>query len=803
MQIGLFLVTSSVMGIQLLEMRLLSFMLWHHLAYMIISIALLGLGAGGAIVASRSKNILPNWLTWTSVSLVLGSVATVVALAILSRLELDTFQLTPSRLAILITHYLLLSITYICAGIAVALIFTKRIADIGRIYFIDLLGAGTGAILTYFIIEPIGAPRALVLMSSIMALAGTLFTYYAGRKWLFVTSGAITCILALSIMYTDHILDIQAAGTKALADALRTKKGADIVSTKWTPLARIDVFQADELTHPFMENSLATDVPGEIVKMITADGDAQTYMFRRPDVRSDLPAPNRKTLNNYEFSFLLKQAPEVLVIGPGGGNEIFVAHQWGASKVVGVELNRAILDVTLKEYVEFGGHLYESPIASAVVADGRSYLERSDEKFDIIQMSGVDTWAGLSSGAYVLSENYLYTVDAFVNYLQHLQTDGILAVTRFRLWPPRESLRLISLAYPALRELGVENPSDHIMVLTQHPALVTVLIKLSPFTPAEQVMLTDTVNLIGGELFFSPGSDISNLYSDLIYAFSNQEESQFFESYHYDVSPITDDRPFFFEYYKWSNIGQVMSDPGHGGQVGANRPVALVVLGSLFVSVVVLSGILILLPLAIFRLNGLGVRHSPNIIGYFAVVGLAFMFIEIGMMQRFVLFLGHPGYSIPVVLTSLLIAAGLGSLVSKHLSVAGRTRVAFCLIGIPAVLLVVLLSMPTIFDAMLGQTLGIRVAVAVTILFIPGFLMGMPFPLGLSVVSQFGQSVIPWVYGVNSVASVLGAILVILIAMKLGFTVAIVAAAILYAAALALIWPLLSRSPVESSVQSE
>ena len=474
--LGLFLLTASVLSLELLQMRILSFMLWHHLAFMVISVVLLGLGAGGALLAVRTDQILARWDWWLAGSAGAAGVTTLAAFVLLSRLELDTFQLTKSQYVTLAAYYAILVVPYFFAGLALAILFTRGIQQIGRLYFIDLLGSAVGAYLFYLLIQPLGAPKALVLMSAGLALAGLCFSLGSSSSRLRIASAGLVILLALAIPWSDQLILARAAGSKALANALETKKGARVVFTRWTPISRIDVLEADESTHPFLAS-----VPGDQIKMLAADGDAQTYMFRHKDVRQGVARPSPSALSNYHAALLLKQGtdelgPEMLVIGPGGGNEIYRAYEMGASKVTGVELNRAMLDMTRSRYADFAGNLYESPKAEAVVGEGRSYIRRSDKTFDIIQMSGVDTWAGLSSGAYVLSENYLYTVEAFTDYLNHLKPDGVVAVSRFRLEPARESLRLISLAYRALEGLQVTEPGDHIMLLTFHPQLAMILV---------------------------------------------------------------------------------------------------------------------------------------------------------------------------------------------------------------------------------------------------------------------------------------------------------------------------------------
>jgi hypothetical protein len=777
---GLFLLTASILALQLLEMRLLSYMLWHHLAYVVISVVLLGLGAGGAIVAVLPRWMLPRSATLIALSASLTGLATIGAFAVLTRVELDTFSLSHSRLFSLVLYYAALVVPYLFAGMALALIFTVGIGRIGTLYGVDLAGSAVGCYLFYLLIEPLGAPSALVAMSLVSVVAGVFFAL-ADQAW----RTALTAILAAAGLisaypYADTILAPRPAPSKSLARNLNAR-GARLASTRWTPISRVDVLEADESTNDFVGEYLA----GDQMKMITADGDANTWLMRNPDVRQPLPPLGAEFLRDYHIAFLLKDSPETLILGPGGGNEVFVAHTMGARRIVAVELNAAILDVSLRMYPQFAGHIYGSPIAQAHVGEGRSFVRHRDDRFDIIQMSGVDTWAGLSSGAYVLAENFLYTVEAVKDFYGRLKPEGLLSIGRFRMEPPRESLRLVAVALQALRELGVCDPERRIAILSfRSSGLARLLIKRGPFTPSEVITLDREVAGSGGELYYAPGRWRDNPYCQLLRAFLSNTEWYFFEQYPYDVTPVYDDRPFFFEYYKWSRIWHDVTRPGAGGQVGANRPVGLMVLGGLLLQLTALVLALIIAPLAVFRRQGLTVPCRGSIVLYFACLGFGYMFVEIGLMQRFVLFLSHPAYSIPVVLATLLVSSGLGSFAASRLRIGQRARLRFALVGVVVAAVVLLLSLGWVFDMCLGLAFAARVALSIALLLPLGLFMGMPFPLGLAAVSRIGVAVIPWVWGINGGASVLGSVVAIVLAMSGGFSWVLAASAGFYGLAL-------------------
>ena len=792
---GIFCLTTSVLSMQLLEMRLLSFMLWHHLAYMIISMVLLGLGASGAVTAARSDWFLKSPGAVASTSAALAGLTTLAAFAITTRIELDTFELTGGRIVTLLFYYALLVVPYFFAGVSLSLVFATGADRIGTLYGIDLLGSAAGCYLFYLLIEPLGAPRALMVASALAAAAGILLAFgmpgsAAPRPYIAV---AAVGLILLGIPFADDIIAAAPAPTKSLAVKLGDMyPGAHIVSTRWTPISRIDVLEADVSTDDFLPEK----VPGNIMKMMTADGDANTWAFRHPDVRQPIPPAEPAEYSTYHEAFLVKGTPpkDVLIIGPGGGNEVYVAYQMGASSITAIELNPAMLDVTRRQFADFTGNLYGTSKAHAFVSEGRSYVRSHGGEYDLIQMSGVDTWAALSSGAYVLSENFLYTVEAIQEYYKHLKPDGILSIGRFTLDPPRESLRLVSIAFQALKELGVEHPDQQIIAASWgNPFLGRLLVKRSSFTPEEVNRHADGVRRAGagGTVYYAPGAVRDNPYSKLVTAFAAGSEQSFFRDYQYDVTPVYDDKPFFFEYYKWSRLFHDMTHAGEGGQIGANRPVGLIVLGGLLAQVSVLVLAFIYAPLLVFKRAGTRIPGWGSIVLYFSCLGFGYMFVEIGLMQRFVLFLSHPAYSIPVVLGTLLLGSGAGSLTALRLPWPAAERLRLVLFVLGGLLVVLLLVLRPAFDAALGLPFGVRVAISIAILAPVGFVMGMPFPLGISAVSHLGPHVVPWAWGINGGTSVLGSVLAIVVAMGTGFTWVLVLSAITYVVAFLAMRPLL------------
>jgi hypothetical protein len=352
----------------------------------------------------------------------------------------------------------------------------------------------------------------------------------------------------------------------------------------------------------------------------------------------------------------------------------------------------------------------------------------------------------------------------------------------------------VSIAFQALKELGVEHPEQQIIAARwDTPLLGRLLVKRSSFTADEIQRHADEISRAGhgGTVFYAPGMIGDNPYSKLVLAYAAGKEKQFFDEYQYDVTPVYDDKPFFFEYYKWSRIFPDMTQGGEGGQIGANRPVGLMVLGGLLAQVSVLVIAFIYVPLSVFKRAGTHIPRWSSIVLYFSCLGFGYMFVEIGLMQRFVLFLSHPAYSIPVVLGTLLLSSGVGSLTALRLPWPAPQRMRVVLLSLGVLLVFLLVVLRPAFDAALGLPFGVRVAISVAILVPVGFVMGMPFPLGISAVSDLGPHIVPWAWGINGGTSVLGSVLAIVVAMGTGFTWVLVLSAAIYLVAFFAMQPVL------------
>jgi hypothetical protein len=466
----------------------------------------------------------------------------------------------------------------------------------------------------------------------------------------------------------------------------------------------------------------------------------------------------------------------------------------GSPSVTGIEINPIIANTIMRgRYAAYTQHLYERPEVHIHVTDGRSYLRSAPEHFDVVQMTLVDTWASTAAGAFALSENNLYTVEAFREYFEHLKPEGMIAITRWEFRQPREALRVVAVAMDALHSLGVVNPARNFIVasqgsLNEDGIPVVVLAKRTAFTPQEEAAVQAhferyrALKPIYLPSQVAPGLARHNPFVNLI---ASNDPYRFAQTYAYNVGPVTDNDPFFFFTLKARQILGAQGDDAIDWKVNLGVLVLILVLAISFVAV---AGFLIL-PLAL-RAN----RQSSIPLLYFVAVGLGYILVEIAFIQRFVLFLGHPTYALTVVIFLLMLSSGAGSLFSRRW--LPRTELAWMpLLLVIIVLLANVFLLPRGLAAWAGFGFGYRLAICGILLIPLGFGMGMPFPTGLRALATVSIPELPdlednaveWAWAMNAAASVLGSVLAMMIAIQFGLTVTLACGLVAYMLALALL----------------
>ncbi len=763
--------------------RVISFKLFYYYTYFVIGLALLGIGTGGVLVtiSGRLRRAATDTiLIW---SLLLGAASVGVGYIIVAYASLDTFAIwhygtwdSVQNLALLVVISLALFASFIAVGVIIATLFGRRPEQINRLYFADLVGAGLACAVVVSLIGSIGPPATIFLAGLILALAGLRIA--ARRHFRVLPVAAVLTVLLATGFVAPGLLPAQRLETSKLA-----QRGAKIMYSSWSPIFRVDVAQATPDVRFLYHDGL---IGSGILRW---NGDVSTLGRYRFD--TDIRA----------FPFAVAGIPprNELIVGAAGGHEVLTSLYFDAGHIDAIELNPVTYSLVTDKFADYDGHLAENPKVNYVRADGRSFLARSNDKYNLIWYPAPDSYSATNAstaGAFVLSESYLYTSDAIVNSLEHLGRDGILAA-QFGEFDyerkPNRTTRYVATARHALGERGIADPTGHILVATSPNAFVggkvlsTILVKATPFTPAEVDRFVAKLDAVtGSTLRYAPGRpDTGDPVSKVIKS-TRAELAAFYASNPYDVRPITDDGPFFWHFARFGNVLSNFAHPINSTDF--EDSVGERVLLLLLLVAIVLAAAFLLLPFVAIRDTWARLPHKGRSAIYFAAIGLGFFFFEITLIQRLILFLGYPTYSLTVTLMAILIFTGIGALLSGRLKQRPSRVLTLLLTAITVLTAFYLFGLPPMTHALLGLPLAARVPIAFMVLAPLGICLGMFMPLGLGAVaalSEFPREYVAWGWAVNGFASVIGSVLTTILAMTFGFRVVLFLALIIYMIALA------------------
>ncbi|MDD9990752.1 MAG: hypothetical protein OXP75_03040 [Rhodospirillales bacterium] len=787
------LLAAGILGYEILLARLLAIVHWHHFAYMIIAVALLGFGAACSLVAVFQTPLLARF-RWAFGSAALGfGAGAPLAFALAQSLPFNALEIAWDRaqLGWLFALYLVLSVPFFSAALALALAFRAHAARAGALYRMDLVGAGLGALGMVFLLDALPLADALRAVGFSGAIAGGVVLLW-GKGLRPARGGALLAVcagLALPAALPDHWLRPHPSPYKGLSLAL-TAPDAHIVAERHGPLGWLAAVESPRV--PFRH------APG-LSLMAQAGPPAQIGLF------TDGGAPSAITRADADLRYLeaetaalpyhLVQHPRTLVLGAGGGAEVLRALRHGARTVDAVELNPDVLAIVRDVLAGPPGGAWEAGDVRTHVADARSFAARAAEHWDLIQIALVDSFSAAAAGVHALDESLLYTVEAFEIFLDRLAPGGVLAVTRWLKLPPRDSLRLLWTARRALEARGVADPASH-LVMIRGWKTTTLVIGARPFGEDTIAGLRRFAEDYAFDLVWHPGigEGEANRHNRLAEpefyrgasAILGPDPEGYAARYKFALTPATDDRPFFFHTLKWSTLPELLALRAQGGLPLIEW--GFVILVATLVQALVAAALLILAPLLALRTPRTTEARPParwRVVLFFACLGLAFLFIEIAFMQRFAVFLGHPLYAIAVVLAGLLVFAGLGAGAIDWLArLAGRwPPLVIVAAGIIVVGGAYVGLLPYVFEAAQGWPTAARLAVALALLGPIGFFLGMPFPLGLKALGARAPALVPWAWGINACASVVSASLATFIALHVGFTPVLGCALVLYALA--------------------
>lgn len=761
---GLFVMSLASLLLELSLTRLFSVILFYHFAFLAISVALLGLGAGG-VFAHLKQDWLGRWPSRTLGTTVAGinAVLIVVVMEIVLHMPVS-LHLTTGSFFRLMVIYIAVAAPFCLTGLMFSVIFAREAQHIGALYGADLAGGSAACLVLVPLLNWLGGPNTVIFSALGMASAALIWADCGKRRRRAgILAGLLVALIAIN--HSGRLIDI------VYAKGMR-HTGDWVLFSGWNAISRVEVDQQGES------------------KVIVIDADATTHIMNVDPHRWTGTLWQKQLMADPpSVANVLRPRGDYAIIGPGGGVDVLRAVANGSPNVTGIEINPLIATTIMRgKYAEYAYHLYEIPEVHMHVGDGRSWVRKSSQRFDVLEMTLVDTWASTAAGAFALSENNLYTVEAFREYFDHLKPDGMICITRWEFKRPREALRVVSVAMEALHRMGVRNPASHFMVVAAGPLdedgiPVTVLAKKSAFTPDEESTVLAHVVATGKlRAIYTPSLPGNNPFAALI---ASNEPYKFAASYDFNVSPVTDNAPFFFFNMKLDQVWNKGLIRGMDWKVNVGVAVLLMLL---VISAFAVVGFLIL-PL----LMGHSPARESRPLYYFIAVGLGYILVEIAFIQRFVLFLGHPTYAITVVVFLMLLASGAGSLVSRRW-LPDPLSVRRPLLSVVGLVILWLIALPPLLTSLVGLPFALKLLISGLVLTPLGFAMGMPFPTGLRALHGAGETTIEWAWAMNASASVLGSVLAMVIAIQAGLSVTLACGAAAYAMAALLIVTLKRRN---------
>ncbi len=787
--LSLTLLSASTLTFEILLIRLLSIIQWHHFAYMVISLALLGYGMSGTFVSIVQNRLRPGFNQIYLRLILLFGLTSLGSFLIVQYIPFNAEEIfwNPYQLLYLLGLFLTLTVPFFFAASAICLTLTCHGNHVARIYGYDLLGAGMGS-LTAIVLLYLFFPQNALVVTSILAMITAVTAAWElqlkARRLLTVIIVLLSIILTAIMPHRELIM----SPYKGLKQTLRIT-GTRIIEERSSPLGLLSILESSEipLRHAPGLSLNSHREPLEQLGVFT-DGDNMSVITKKAGQLKQLAYLDQMSS---ALPYHLRKHEKILILGAGGGTDILQARYHGTEHIDAVELNPQMADLLRHQYAEYAGNIINDKTTTLHIAEIREFVKRTKENYDLIQLSLTDSFGGSAAGLYALSESYLYTVEAMNEYISHLAPDGYLAITRWIKMPPRDTLKLFATVIASLKEADLHNPQNR-LVLIRSWQTGTLLIKNGDFTERELLEVQTFCDNRSFDIAFSPKITVEQvnrynilkhpLFFEAAISLSGKNAEKFLQSYKFHIEPATDDRPYFHNFFKWSSLAEILG-LRHQGSAPLLESGYLVLVATLVLAFII-SMVLILLPLWFFEKESLIRSYPVNkayVLSYFFLIGTAFLFIEIAFLQKFILFLHHPIFSISTGLAAFLVFAGFGSHWSqKHTASTSKRTMKVIVSGIVLFCVFYALNLDNLFGFFSGKSFPIRIAISVALIAPLATLMGMPFPLALKVLAANAERLIPWAWAINGCASVISATLATMLAIHFGFTHLVFLAVFLY-----------------------
>ena len=785
---AIFLISALGIAYQIVLMRVFSIAQWHHFAYMIISIAMLGFGASGTLLVLLRQRIRGReapLLKAAAFLLVLSLPGCYIAS---QYIPFETFELATQRgqLRHLFLLYLVLAAPFFCVSTCITLGFFLAPHTVARLYGVNMLGSGAGALA---VIGMLFLWDAALLPYVLMIPAGVALGILMAEDRRTAAAGlAVTLAILLAACLLPRV-PVHVSQYKGLSYTLQFPD-AEVLGEKFSPLSRITAVRSSllretpgQISNYPMEQ--LGDLPPQIGLFFDAGGASPVHRFT-----GDLEPLRFLDYVTASVAFRLVDQPSVLVVGAGGGTDVLNALLHGARAVTAVEVDPRVFEFVQEDLGEFSGRLYSLPGIRPVVGDGRGFLQAHHERYDLIQIALLDSFNASAAGVHALSESYLYTLEAFQLYLDRLTDNGVLAITRWLQSPPRDPLKMFATMVEAAERAGIAQPARHLVFIRSWNT-ATLLLSKSPLKDEQIAAVRSFCTDRWFDLVHLPGMqpEEANQYVVLeqpeYYTFAQRvlgpDRDHVYQDAFFYLRPATDDRPYFFRFFRWSSLPEMFR--GMGMQWVPFVEWGYIALVATLMQGLVASALFILLPLITLARRPTAQHAKRWVVAYALALGLGFMFLELAFIQKFMLFLAYPVYAVAVVLTAFLVFSGCGSLYANRIR-THRARALAVLVALMCVLVAgYLIALPAIFNLAAAWPDPFKIALSILLLAPLAFLMGIPFPMGLQLLNDTDDALLPWAWGINGCASVVGASLATFLAVHAGFQWLVLLALLIYATA--------------------
>ena len=760
---GIFLIAASTLLLEIGLTKIFSIIHFHYFAFFIVSTALFGYGFSGVFltVSKRIQNASKEQILF--VASFLFAITTLISYQLILRIPLRIADLlSPMQMLYLGIVYLLLGIPFFFSGIVIGILLTYCEDQINRLYFADLVGAGIGCFAIVIVIPFAGGSGTILIAAVIASLSAVIFaTSKSARLIALVLVG----IISFLVPRAEQFFPSAAQSEKRHFQESMVK--GKLLYTGWSPASRIDVVSINENR-----------------RVIWIDGGTnQSFLGRFQPKDIDQQPDDEFVWKTVEIPYAFAKNPKVMIIGPGGGIEVESALTYHPQFITAVELDPLIVKIVLGQFNKYIGGIYKRPDVTLINEEGRSFIRRSNEKYDIIQQKANSHPMAIASGALNLSETYLLTKEAFREYLDHLAPDGFLTIGR------QGGIRLLNLGREVLLERGIKDYAKRMVLIGERDFSQVFLMKNGVFTDEELNYIERYCVSKKERLLFPPTrrGTVNSVFAQLM---RDDSHDTVMKQAPFELEAPTDDKPFMEHFYRlrslfskemreeavqpfWAAAGLVTFTTGEAIYSDLSLYVILL-------EAILLSTIFIIYPLMKMKRAGITVHGAWHLLLYFFCLGVGFIFVEICFIQKYILFIGYPVYAVAAILSSLLIAAGLGSYCSTRWKKNPLSVLRMVVGALLIIILIQIIFIPLLFRQFLSATFKIRMLLSILFIFPCGFFMGMPFPIGLSWTAKHHKNFVPWAWGINGYATVIGSVLSVILALHLGFRIVLLIAAGIY-----------------------